>query len=218
MKKLNKNSIIQLIGILLILSSVVYIGYYKVRVTQRKNNIEQSKEQFINESKNKVLVDNLIGSDDVKNDSKSNVDTNKEKSNAVAFLEVNKLGILLPVFEGTSNKELRDGVGLVEGTDYPSDELSTVSVIAGHRGGYNGEQTFLNVDKLNNNDEIKVTIKDKELLYKVVDKKIIESTDWSHFTKEEDQSKLILLSCHPYPQNHQRILIISKLVEERKSS
>lgn len=93
-----------------------------------------------------------------------------------------------------------------------------VSVIAGHRGGYNGEQTFLNVDKLNNNDEIKVTIKDKELLYKVVDKKIIESTDWSHFTKEEDQSKLILLSCHPYPQNHQRILIISKLVEERKIS
>lgn len=125
MKKLNKNSIIQLIGILLILSSVVYIGYYKARVTQRKNNIEQSKEQFINESKNKVLVDNLIGSDDVKNDSKSNVDTNKEKSNAVAFLEVNKLGILLPVFEGTSNKELRDGVGLVEGTDYPSDELPT---------------------------------------------------------------------------------------------
>ncbi|MEG0249333.1 MAG: class C sortase [Peptostreptococcus sp.] len=227
-KRLNKNSLIQLVGILLILSSLVYIGYYKLRVTYRKNSIEQSKEEFINENKNnkeivnevsknnkeKILVDNLVGFDNSQKRSKESA--NKEKLNTVAFLEVDKLGIVLPVFQGTSDRELRDGVGLVEGTDYPSDQLSTVSVLAGHRGGYNGEQTFLNIDKLNNGDEIRVTTKGKELLYRVVEKKIIESTDWSHFTKEDNQSKLILLSCHPYPQNHQRILVISNLVEERQ--
>lgn len=227
-KKLNKNSFIQILGILLILSSLSYLGYYKYRVISRKNNIEQRKEEFLKESvakniknnkniddkNNKVLVDNLVGMDSSK--SKKNNKNLDENLDTVAFIEIKKLGVILPVFSGTSNKELREGVGVVESTDYPSDELSTVSVIAGHRGGYNGEQTFLNIDKLNNNDEIKITLRGQELTYRVYQEKIIESNDWSEFTKEDDKSKLILLSCHPYPQNHQRILTISKLVSKKE--
>lgn len=223
-KKLNKNSFIQILGILLILSSLSYLGYYKYRVISRKNNIEQRKEEFLKESvakniknnkniddkNNKVLVDNLVGMDSSK--SKKNNKNLDENLDTVAFIEIKKLGVILPVFSGTSNKELREGVGVVESTDYPSDELSTVSVIAGH----NGEQTFLNIDKLNNNDEIKITLRGQELTYRVYQEKIIESNDWSEFTKEDDKSKLILLSCHPYPQNHQRILTISKLVSKKE--
>ncbi|MDU1832547.1 MAG: hypothetical protein E6786_05405 [Finegoldia magna] len=42
---------------------------------------------------------------------------------------------------------------------------------------------------------------------------IIEPDDWSRFIKEEDKSKLYLMSCHPYPYDSQRLLIKSKLIK-----
>ena len=131
--------------------------------------------------------------------------------NEIGFVEIEKENILLPIFSGTSEKELRDGVGIVEDTDIPSSKLGNTSVLAGHRGGYNGEQSFLNIDKLEEGDKIKVSTTSGKLQYKVLNKKIIKNDDWSHFYRENDKSKLILMTCHPYPTNKERLLVISEL-------
>lgn len=97
--------------------------------------------------------------------------------------------------------------------DTPTDEKNSLSVIAAHRGGYNGEQTFLNIDKLEKGDKINIITDSKELIYRVIDQEVIEKTDWSKFIREEDKSKLILITCYPYPKNTQRLLVKSELVE-----
>ena len=203
------DSICLWLGILLVVGSLVYIGYTFVRVYERKHVIEQSKEQFLK------MAEVSVESHPVDETEPQEVQQPKEYENAIGYIEIAKLDIVLPIFEGTGSQELRDGVGVVEGTSIPTEQKNTVSVIAGHRGGYNGAQTFLHIDQLEKGDEIKVTTKEKELIYHVTGQEVIESTDWTKFTKEKDETKLILLSCHPYPKNTDRILIYSKLVEER---
>lgn len=198
------------LGILLVIGSLAYIGYTFVRVHERKHAIEQSKEQFVK------TAEVSVESHPVEETEPQEVQQPKEYENAIGYIEIAKLDIVLPIFEGTGSQELRDGVGVVEGTSIPTEQKNTVSVIAGHRGGYNGAQTFLHIDQLEKGDEIKVTTKEKELIYHVTGQEVIESTDWTKFTKEKDETKLILLSCHPYPKNTDRILIYSKLAEVRE--
>lgn len=198
------------VGILLVIGSLGYIGYTFARVHERKHAIEESREQFVKTAK--VSVE----SHPVDETEPQEVQQPKEYENAIGYIEIAKLDIVLPIFEGTGSQELRDGVGVVEGTSIPTEQKNTVSVIAGHRGGYNGAQTFLHIDQLEKGDEIKVTTKEKELIYHVTGQEVIESTDWTKFTKEKDETKLILLSCHPYPKNTDRILIYSKLAEVRE--
>ena len=198
------------VGILLVIGSLGYIGYTFVRVHERKHAIEESREQFVKTAK--VSVE----SHPVDETEPQEVQQPKEYENAIGYIEIAKLDIVLPIFVGTGSQELRDGVGVVEGTSIPTEQKNTVSVIAGHRGGYNGAQTFLHIDQLEKGDEIKVTTKEKELIYHVTGQEVIESTDWTKFTKEKDETKLILLSCHPYPKNTDRILIYSKLAEVRE--
>lgn len=225
-KKLN---IIQIIGIVLIVSSISYFGYSTLRVLDRKAEIEQQKQDFIQavkagdlkdqkskngseseRAKDKVLVENL--NDDGSANNASYVDE-ALLSQAIGYIEIKTLHVILPIFSETSKEALSAGVGVVETTDAPSDQANTVSVIAGHRGGYNGQQSFLHINKLRQGDTIEVTTKEKVLTYQVVGQEVIASTDWSKFTREKDQATLILMSCHPYPQNYQRLLVKAVLIK-----
>lgn len=230
-KKSKKLNYLQIIGILLITTSIIYFGHSTLRVMDRKREIEKGKIDFIKTAKlnnvnkkNKaansikttqrkdILVENLNEGSQAKRMYK-NID--KNLSDAIGYIEIDKIGVILPIFPGTSKRELRAGVGLLESTDDLTNEKNTISVIAGHRGGYNGEQSFLNIDNLKKGDKIKITTKEKILVYKVIGQNIIASTDWSKFTRDENKTKLILMSCHPYPQNYQRLLINAELISSQ---
>ena len=172
-KGLKKLNFIQVAGILLVILSISYFAYSSIRVEDRKNEIERDKVTFIKNAKLDVLQDNkkVNISNTNKQENKVLVENLNDKtqhrevdgddeiiiSNAIGYIEINKLGVTLPIFSGTSKKELREGVGIVESTDYPTDEKNILSVIAGHRGGYNGEQSFLNIHKLEQGDQINIT-------------------------------------------------------------
>lgn len=222
---------IQILGLFLIVFSLVYWYHYTSRVDERSYRINQAKIEYIkdvkkgkkkfvgklsklsNKSKANTIGNNL---ESIEDGSDAIHESNSNYSNAIGFVEIKKLKVTLPIFVGTSKQELRDGVGIVESTDYPSDEERNVSVLAGHRGGYNGKQTFLNIHKLKKGDLITVLVGEKQLVYKVVGQEIIASDDWSKFTRENGKSKLMLISCHPYPQNYERILIKSELLRTVK--
>ncbi len=182
------------------------MGYLFFRAKAKKNraiNLEQKFEENIS--------------------SRSSVDKKRDKyqdeadalleSQAIGVIRIDKINVVLPVYGNTTEEALLDGAGVVEDTNPPTSEKNTVSVLAGHRGGRNEKESFLNIHKLENGDEIKITTKDQILYYKVVGEEIIEPTDWSKFTKEKEKTKLFLVSCHPYPYNYQRLLIEAELVE-----
>lgn len=132
---------------------------------------------------------------------------------AIGVLRIDKIGVITPISDNTSEQSLLEGSGIVEDTDIPTSEENTITVLAGHRGGINETQSFLNIDKLEKGDELKITTREEELYYKVVDKEVIEPTDWSKFTREEGKTKLFLMACHPYPKNDKRLLVKAELVK-----
>ena len=211
-KRLNSYVLLEIIGVILIAISILYATYAHLRIENRKENILDAKDEFISAPK-------------IENEKIENADLNLEviekdekpvlKEEAIAYIEIPSLELVLPIFNSTSKEALYFGTGLLDQTDYPSSLTNTTAVIAGHRGGYNGEQTFRYIDQLGEGDEIIITTKTEVLTYVFSSKLIIEKNDWSHFTREEDKTKLILLTCHPYPQNYQRLIVQCELIENK---
>ncbi len=132
--------------------------------------------------------------------------------NALGVIRIDKIDVVLPIFDNTSKKNLLLGVGVVKTTDPPSRSKNTITVLAGHRGSGKGLDFFLHINKLEPGDEIKITTRKQVLYYKVMGDEVVEPDDWSRFIREEDKTKLYLMSCHPYPKNNKRLLVNSELV------
>lgn len=132
--------------------------------------------------------------------------------NAIGVIRIDKIDVVLPIFDNTSKKNLLLGAGVVKTTDPPSRSKNTITVLAGHRGSGKGLDYFLHINKLEPGDEIKITTRKQVLYYKVMGDEVVEPNDWSRFIREEDKTKLYLMSCHPYPKNDKRLLVKSELV------
>ena len=189
-------------------------------------NFESAKNKKIaTELEKKFEREILLNDEDVlhkkKNLAKEDFDLEKKIDNdifiydlddsVVGVLRIDKINIVLPIFKDINKKNLSKGVGILETTDQITLEKNKITVLAGHRGGKNNTSLFFNIDKLEINDEIKITTRENIFYYKVTGQEIIKSNDWSKFIREETKTKLFLMSCHPYPKNYQRLLIKAEL-------
>lgn len=209
-----KNRIFTILGALLIICSAFWIFSIKQNENKKRADALEAEKQFVQsisndekkdapgEAANRTSYD--VEEDDIERD-----DIQSDK--AIGVLRIDKLNLLAQVFDNTESDSLYDGVGIIESTELPSSKPGTTCAIAGHRGGVNEELSFLNIDKLEIGDEIKITTKDEVLIYKVTGSEIIEPDDWSKFTREEDKSKLVLMTCHPYPTDKERLLVYSEI-------
>lgn len=209
-----KNRIFTILGALLIICSALWIFSIKQNEKKKRANALEAEKQFeqsisLDEKKDESQEDVNLTSDDIEEDDIERDDIKSDK--AIGVLRIDKLNLLAQVFDNTESGSLYDGAGVIESTDLPSSKPGTTCAIAGHRGGVNEELSFLNIDKLEVGDEIKITTKDEVLLYKVTGSEIIEPDDWSKFTREEDKSKLVLMTCHPYPTDKERLLVYSEI-------
>lgn len=218
----NKGSAILLaFGTFLIILSASFLIHQNHRIENKKEegiNLEKQFEKSIkseNENSHDRKAEKSSSSKEVATTTNAVITdvADEIQNSAIGVIRIDKIGIVLPIFEDASNESLLDGAGIVENTDPPSSKEKTVTVLAGHRGGRNEEQTFLNINKLEEGDEIKITTKEETLHYKVIGREVIEPTDWSKFTREKGKTKLFLISCHPYPQNHQRLLVRAELIK-----
>lgn len=209
-----KNRIFTILGALLIICSAFWIFSIKQNKNKKRADTLEAEKQFeqsisIDEEKNESQEDVTLTSNDIEEDDIERDDIQSDK--AIGVLRIDKLNLLAQVFDNTESGSLYDGVGVIESTELPSSKPGTTCAIAGHRGGVNEELSFLNIDKLEIGDEIKITKKDEVLVYKVTGSEIIEPDDWSKFTREEDKSKLVLMTCHPYPTDKERLLVYSEI-------
>ena len=198
------------VGLIFIVFSIAFLFLNHKRIELKKEesiNLEKQIkhelppfENYEQENKTEEIEQNVASKDSI-------------EDTAIGVLRIDKIGVITPISENTSEQSLLEGSGIVENTDIPTSEENTITVLAGHRGGINETQSFLNIDKLEKGDELKITTREEELYYKVVDKEVIEPTDWSKFTREEGKTKLFLMACHPYPKNDKRLLVKAELIK-----
>lgn len=160
-----KNRVFRILGLLLVIigiSAILYGTYNKVKT-------DKAQKSLINDFDN---VLKKIENGDIKEP--KSAEASETRVNAIAILEIPKIGLKVAVAEGTSDDIISYAVGHFTGTALPG-EIGNCALV-GHRNFTTGE-FFLRINKLEPGDDIKITTFDKTYTYKVKGQQTVNPQD-----------------------------------------
>ena len=124
----------------------------------------------------------------------------------MGYIKIDKIGVELPIYHGTSDQVLAKGVGHLEGTSLPVGGTNTHSVLSAHRG-LASAKLFTDLDRLEMGDTFNITILDQVLTYQVDQIKIIDPSEFKDLMIVDGMDYCTLLTCTPYGINTHRLLV-----------
>ena len=133
----------------------------------------------------------------------------------MGYLKIDKIGVELPIYHGTSEAVLSRGVGHLEGSSLPVGGENTHSVMSAHRGLPNAK-LFTDLDRLEIGDTFQITILDQVLTYQVDQVKTILPTEVDDLFIEDGMDYCTLFTCTPYGINTHRLLVRGIRIETIK--
>ena len=131
---------------------------------------------------------------------------NVDGKGMMAYVEIPKINVKLPVRHGTSDAVLKDGTGHIATTHVPTDNRTIHSVITGHTGEV-GYMLFDNLTQLRKGDVFQIRVLKRHMSYKVDQIKIILPTDVSALQPVQNSNYVTLLTCYPYGVNSHRLIV-----------
>ncbi len=157
--------------------------------------------------------------DDVKKleDEDNNVIKNNYNINVgeiVGYIEIEKIKVDLPIYEGTDEKILLKGVGHLEDTLLPNKNNSYHSILVAHTG-ITAHTFFDNLINLEIDDIFKIVILNEEFKYKICDIKTIlpDETNKLNQIKSNSNKLVTLITCTPKYINTHRLLVTGEYIE-----
>ena len=124
----------------------------------------------------------------------------------MGYITIEKVGVELPIYHGTSDAVLQVAAGHLEGTSLPVGGASTHAVISAHRG-LPSAKLFTNLDQLEVGDTFTITVLDRTLTYEVDNISIILPTETDSLKVSEGKDYITLMTCTPYGINTHRLLV-----------
>jgi len=131
----------------------------------------------------------------------------------VGALEIPKLDLHIPMFIGTTETELTQGVGQVDGSSLPSGGPSTHTVLAGHRGMWT-KAMFRNLDEMEAGDIFYLHTVLGRLAYRVYDVGVVRPFETDSLAIIDGSDLASLMTCHPYGFNTHRLIVYGERVIE----
>ena len=136
-------------------------------------------------------------------------------SSLIGYLKIDKIGVELPIYHGTSVEVLNKGVGHLEGSSLPVGGESTHSVMSAHRG-LPSAKLFTDLDRLEIGDTFRITILDQVFTYMVDQIKVVTPREFDDLRIEEGKDYCTLFTCTPYGINTHRLLVRGVRIETMK--
>ncbi|MBQ9849004.1 MAG: class C sortase [Clostridia bacterium] len=121
-------------------------------------------------------------------------------------VNIDKIGVELPLYHGTSESVLAVAIGHLEGTSLPVGGESTHCVVSAHRG-LASAKLFTDLDKLEKGDLFQVKVLDKTLTYEVDQIRIVKPNEVEELAIVKGEDYCTLLTCTPYGINTDRLLV-----------
>ncbi|NMM97562.1 sortase [Bifidobacterium sp. DSM 109959] len=135
---------------------------------------------------------------------------NLDGTGVMAQLLIPSISVNVPVRHGVDLTTLAEAVGHVYGTDLPTGEPGTFSVIAGHSGSVRG-MYFTRVPQLRKGDWIYVELLGKRMGYRIdkIETVLPEETEKLRalYNRNSDEARLTLYTCTPVGINTHRLLV-----------
>ena len=124
----------------------------------------------------------------------------------MAYIDIPKINVYLPVQHGTGAETLEKSVGHVVGTSLPVGGSSTHAVLSAHSGmAY--AKLFSDIDQLEKGDVFYIRVLGEVLAYQVDSINIVLPTDTSLLQIEEGKDLVTLVTCTPFGINTHRLLV-----------
>ena len=133
----------------------------------------------------------------------------------IGYLKIDRIGVELPIYHGTSDDVLNRGVGHLEGSSLPIGGENTHSIMSAHRG-LPSSKLFTDLDRMEIGDTFQITVLDQVLTYQVDFIKVIEPKDVFDLQIIEGGDYCTLFTCTPYGINTHRLLVRGVRIETIK--
>ena len=137
---------------------------------------------------------------------------NVSGTGVMGYITIEKLGVELPLYHGTSDSVLNIACGHMEGTSLPIGGKSTHSVLSAHRGLPHAK-LFTDLDKMEVGDVFTITILDRIMTYQVDQIKVVNPNEIDEVHIIDGEDHCTLLTCTPYGINSHRLLVRGTRIE-----
>ena len=124
----------------------------------------------------------------------------------MAYVDIPKINVYLPVQHGTGAETLEKSVGHVVGTSLPVGGSSTHAVLSAH-SGMASAKLFSDIDQLELGDKFFVHVLGDTLAYEVDSINTVVPTDMSLLQIEGGKDLVTLVTCTPFGINTHRLLV-----------
>ena len=188
-----------------------YQNEVEVLTQEQKEEKFKNAEKYNNELAKDIHVDVSLEENEEDTDYTSLLDIGE----IMGYINIPKIGVDLPIYHGTSDVVLKNGVGHLESSSLPVGGKNTHCVLAGHTGLASG-RVFDNIDKLEFGDVFYINVLDKTLEYKVDNIVKVDPNDTEAIKLNPDKDYVTLVTCTPRLVNSHRLLVRGERVQETK--
>ena len=124
----------------------------------------------------------------------------------MAYVDIPKINVYLPVQHGTDAGTLEKSVGHVVGTSLPVGGSSTHAVLSAH-SGMASSKLFSDIDQLTEGDTFYIHVLGEVMVYKVDAINTVVPTDTRLLQIEDGKDYVTLVTCTPFGINTHRLLV-----------
>lgn len=135
-----------------------------------------------------------------------------DNSEMIAYINIPKCSVKLPIYHGTEDKVLMAGVGHLRGTSLPVGGTSTHCVLTAHTG-MPGRVMFDDIHLLDLGDQFVVWVLGEPLAYEVTGSEVVLPNEVASLKVQEGKDLCTLITCTPYGVNSHRLLVHARRCE-----
>ena len=133
----------------------------------------------------------------------------------IGYIKIERIGVELPIYHGTSDEVLNKGVGHLMGSCLPVGGENTHCVMSAHRG-LPSSKLFTDLDRLEKGDTFQIVVLNQVLTYQVDQIKVVTPTEIEDLQIIEGGDYCTLFTCTPYGINTHRLLVRGIRIETIK--
>lgn len=136
------------------------------------------------------------------------------------IIEIPSLSLKLPVYEGTSEKTLENGIGITEGTGDIEGGTGKNPLLSGHSGLYK-DSLFDDLPSVKKGQKFFIKVNEEQHAYQIyrieeIKAEELQENYLDYLMPEEDQDRITLMTCTPKGVNTHRFLVYGERVPFNK--
>lgn len=210
-EKNNKSQLIKVGSFLILLGISVITINSIINFINIQNEKDLIKEYYENEE---YIVDVPVVEEETPQEEpvEEKKEEKKVEVNYIAVIKIPKIGLE----KGLASKDsyynnVNRNIQILTESDMPDKEKGNV-ILAGHSGN-SSVSYFRKLNKLQNNDEVIISYKGKDYVYRMVNSYEIEKIGYAHILRNAEKTTLTLITCKH--NTNKQLIVICELIEER---